>query len=178
MGRGDAVALSGRCQDGRAGPAVCRPCREWSEMYIRGPKAEISWYGKSDPAGARAMGQEELGELHGGMFASAWELPPRPSEHTDRKEGVFVVGSSPHGEVLLTLIFDRDKDNKTVPRGGMTTRWCEQSLMYACSNFELDLHITYNSTSHGALSFTSARHLPAEVSRRRHNGEFATHWQQ
>ena len=70
------------------------------------------------------------------MVASAWEPPQRPSEHPDRKEGVFVVGSSPYGEVLLTLIFDRDKDGNPVPRGSMTTRWCEQSSMYAYSNFQ------------------------------------------
>eukprot|EP00966_Prymnesium_polylepis_P259407 5991808-Prymnesium_polylepis.1 len=82
------------------------------QMYIRGPEADISWDGKSDPAGLRATGKQELGQLHGGMFASACEVLPRPSEHPDRKEGVFVVASSPYGEVLLTLIFDRDKENK------------------------------------------------------------------
>ena len=44
------------------------------------------------------------------MFASAREVISRPSEHPDRKDGVFVVASSPHGEVLLTLILDRDKE--------------------------------------------------------------------
>ena len=66
--------------------------------------------------------EQELGQLHGGMFASAREMIPRPSEHPDRKEGVSVVASSPHGEVLLTLIFDRDKENKPLPRASMTTR--------------------------------------------------------
>ena len=69
------------------------------------------------------------------MFASACEVLPRPSEHPGRKEGVFVVGSSPHGEVLLTLIFDRDKENKPVPRGSMTTQWSDSSSMYGYSNF-------------------------------------------
>ena len=105
-------------------------------MYTRGPEAEISWNGASDPAGVRATGKQELGQLHGGMFASACEVLPRPSEHPDRKEGVFVVGSSPHGEVLLTLIFDRDKENKPVPRGSMATKWADQSSMYSYSNFQ------------------------------------------
>ena len=33
------------------------------QMYIRGPEAEISWDGQSDPAGARATGRQELGQL-------------------------------------------------------------------------------------------------------------------
>eukprot|EP00966_Prymnesium_polylepis_P088162 2040605-Prymnesium_polylepis.1 len=82
------------------------------QMYIRGPEAEISCHGKSDPVGVRASGKQELGQLFGGMFAFAREVLPRPSEHPDRKEGVFVMASSPYREVLLTLIFDRDKENK------------------------------------------------------------------
>ena len=61
---------------------------------------------------------------------------PRPSEHPDRKEGVFVVASSPHGEVLLTLIFDRDKENKPVPRSSMTTRWSDDSASDSYSKFQ------------------------------------------
>ena len=79
----------------------------------------------------------ELGQLHGGMFASACEVLPRPSVHPDRKEGVFVVASSPHGEVLLTLIFDRDKENKPLPRASMTTRWSDdESASASYSNFQ------------------------------------------
>ena len=70
------------------------------------------------------------------MFASAWEVLPRPSEHPHRKEGVSVVASSPHGEVLLTLIFDRDKENKPVPRASMTTRWSDDSTSHSYSNFQ------------------------------------------
>ena len=107
------------------------------QMYIRGPEAEISWDGKSDPVGVRASGKQELGQLHGGMFASAREVLPRPSEHPDRKEGVFVVASSPYGEVLLTLIFDRDKENKPLPRASMTTRWSDdESASASYSNFQ------------------------------------------
>ena len=107
------------------------------QMYIRGPEAEISWNGKSDPSGVRATGKQELGQLHGGMFASAREVLPRPSEHPDRKEGVFVVASSPYGEVLLTLIFDRDKENKPLPRASMTTRWSDdESASASYSNFQ------------------------------------------
>ena len=106
------------------------------QMYIRGPQAEISWNGKSDPAGVRATGKQELGQLHGGMFASAREMIPRPSEHPDRKEGVFVVASSPYDEVLLTLIFDRDKENKPVPRASITTRWSDESASASYSNFQ------------------------------------------
>ena len=51
------------------------------QIYIRGPKAEISCHGKSDPVGVRASGKQELGQLHGGMFAFAREVLPRPSEH-------------------------------------------------------------------------------------------------
>ena len=97
------------------------------QMYIRGPEAEISWNGKSDPVGVRASGKQELGQLHGGMFAFAREVLPRPSEHPERKEGVFVVASSPYGEVLLTLIFDRDDEQKPVPRSSMITRWSDES---------------------------------------------------
>ena len=75
-------------------------------------------------------------QLHGGMFASAREVLPRPSEHPDRKEGVFVVASSPYGEVLLTLIFDRDKENKPLPRASMTTRWSDESASASYSNFQ------------------------------------------
>ena len=70
------------------------------------------------------------------MFAFAREVLPRPSEHPDRKEGVFVVASSPYGEVLLTLIFDRDKENKPVPRSSMTTRWSDDSASHSYSNFQ------------------------------------------
>ena len=70
------------------------------------------------------------------MFAFAREVFPRPSEHPDRKEGVFVVASSPYGEVLLTLIFDRDKENKPLPRASMTTRWSDESASASCSNFQ------------------------------------------
>ena len=107
------------------------------QMYIRGPKAEISCDGKSDPVGVRASGKQQLGQLHGGMFAFAREVLPRPSEHPDRKEGVFVVASSPYGEVLLTLIFDRDKENKPLPRASMTTRWSDdESASASYSNFQ------------------------------------------
>ena len=78
----------------------------------------------------------ESRQLHGGMFAFAREVLPRPSEHPDRKEGVFVVASSPYGEVLLTLIFDRDKENKPLPRASMTTRWSDESASDSCSNFQ------------------------------------------
>ena len=71
------------------------------------------------------------------MFAPAREVLPRPSEHPDRKEGVFVVASSPYGEVLLTLIFDRDNENKPLPRASMTTRWSDDELESAIhSNFQ------------------------------------------
>jgi hypothetical protein len=107
------------------------------QMYIRGPEAEISCDGKSDPVGVRASGKQQLGQLHGGMFAFAREVLPRPSEHPDRKEGVFVVASSPYGEVLLTLIFDRDKENKPLPRASMTTRWSDdESASASYSNFQ------------------------------------------
>ena len=58
------------------------------------------------------------------------------AEHPERKEGVFVVASSPYGEVLLTLIFDRDKENKHVPRASMTTRWSDDSASDSYSNFQ------------------------------------------
>ena len=37
------------------------------------------------------------------------------------------MASSPYGEVLLTLIFDRDDEHKPVPRSSMITRWSDES---------------------------------------------------
>ena len=72
-----------------------------------------------------------------GEAASFFLMIPRPSEHPDRKEGVFVMASSPYGEVLLTLIFDRDKENKPLPRASMTTRWSDdESASASYSNFQ------------------------------------------
>jgi hypothetical protein len=47
-----------------------------------------------------------------------------------RKEGELL------SEVLLTLIFDRDKENKPVPRASMTTRWSDDSPSHSYSNFQ------------------------------------------
>ena len=36
----------------------------------------------------------------------------------------------------LALIFDRDKENKPLPRASMTTRWSDESASASYSNFQ------------------------------------------
>ena len=45
------------------------------------------------------------------------------SEHASRKEGVFVTVASKHGDLLLSTVFERDKEGKPVRPTRVTRAW-------------------------------------------------------
>lgn len=45
------------------------------------------------------------------------------SEHASRKEGVFVTVASKHGDLLLSTVFERDKDQKPMRPSCITRVW-------------------------------------------------------
>lgn len=47
----------------------------------------------------------------------------RPSEHTSRKESILVSISSPHGDLVSNIAFDRDSTGRPVEPKEITAHW-------------------------------------------------------
>lgn len=58
--------------------------------------------------------------------AASTALDIRPSEHEGRKESILVTVSSPHGDLVANIPFERDSTGKPVEPKQITAQW--QSL--------------------------------------------------